>query len=579
MASLIRDSAFGHLLRFVLGSHVLPHSDEIDPSTAWRNAVHRESSLKGKRTPSAGSEHFDAQRRELQITRDEGRYVSSAISEVISPSASDSLRIDGHKNRASIERAEPGTDHFLVGWYSDGDLDNPQNWSQGKKLWILFQTCFFTWSIFIGSSIYTAGLTDVEEKFGVSDVAATLGLTCFVAGYGIGPMLWAPLSEIPQVGRMPIYIGTLIVFVLFQVPTALARNFGMLLAFRFLTGFFGSPVLANGGATIADIYNAQHRTYAITMWGLVASLGPIVGPLVGGFAAAAKGWTWTIWEIMWLSGFALVFLFFFFPETSPSNILYRRAHRLRKATRNQNLRSQSELDAADQNFSEVITDALVRPITLNFLEPIVLALNLYIALVYALLYLWFESFPIVFIGIYGFSESTVGLSYLGILVGALVVTPVFFVYLKYVQEPMHSENGSLKPEARLPVAIICAFVLPICLFWFGWTSRSDVPWIVPVIGSSLFGFSVLPIFNVVLNYLADAYPQYAASVLAGNDLMRAAFGAAFPLFARAMYHRLGVGWASSLLGFLACAFIPIPIILFRYGERIRLASRRARRDY
>lgn len=68
----------------------------------------------------------------------------------------------------------------------------------------------------------------------------------------MGPMIWAPMSEIPQIGRNPVYIGTLFVFVIFQVPTALSVNFGMLLAFRFLTGFIGSPVLATGGASIAD---------------------------------------------------------------------------------------------------------------------------------------------------------------------------------------------------------------------------------------------------------------------------------------------------------------------------------------
>jgi len=82
--------------------------------------------------------------------------------------------------------------------------------------------------------------------------------------------LWAPLTEIPQIGRMPNYMSTLLVFVLLQIPTALAGNFGTLLAFRFLTGFFGSPILAVGGATIADIYSPQHRAYAITVWGLFA---------------------------------------------------------------------------------------------------------------------------------------------------------------------------------------------------------------------------------------------------------------------------------------------------------------------
>jgi DHA1 family multidrug resistance protein-like MFS transporter len=84
--------------------------------------------------------------------------------------------------------------------------------------------------------------------------------------------------------------------------------------------------------------------------------------------------------------------------------------------------------------------------------------------------------------------------------------------------------------------------------------------------------------NVVLNYLADAYPKYAASVLAGNDFMRCAFAAGFPLFGTALYHNLGVGWASTLLALLLCAFIPMPIFLHFYGERIRFASKRAQHN-
>lgn len=82
----------------------------------------------------------------------------------------------------------------------------------------------------------------------------------------------------------------------------------------------------------------------------------------------------------------------------------------------------------------------------------------------------------------------------------------------------------------------------------------------------------------VLGYLGDAYPKYVASVYASNDLVRSGFGAAFPLFANAMYTKLGVAWASSLLGFLAIAFIPIPFVLYFYGRRIRLNSKMARHD-
>lgn len=127
--------------------------------------------------------------------------------------------------------------------------------------------------MYIGSAIYTAGIQGVMMTFGVSQVAATLGLTLFVLGYALGPMVWAPMSEIPQIGRNPVYIGTLLVFVVFQVPTALATNFGMLLAFRFLTGFIGSPSLATGGASIGDMYSPSKRTYGLAVWGIGAVSG------------------------------------------------------------------------------------------------------------------------------------------------------------------------------------------------------------------------------------------------------------------------------------------------------------------
>jgi DHA1 family multidrug resistance protein-like MFS transporter len=144
---------------------------------------------------------------------------------------------------------------------------NPMNWSLMKKFFVTFEICLLTFSVYIGSAIYSAGTLSVTMEFGVSTVAATLGLSLFVAGYGLGPMLWAPMSEIPQIGRNPIYIGTLVVFVLFQFPVIYAGNFGMLLAFRFLTGFFGSPVLATGGASIGDMYKPSKRAYGIAIWG------------------------------------------------------------------------------------------------------------------------------------------------------------------------------------------------------------------------------------------------------------------------------------------------------------------------
>lgn len=228
--------------------------------------------------------------------------------------------------------------------------------------------------------------------------------------------------------------------------------------------------------------------------------------------------------------------------------------------------------------NEALMMTLVRPFTLSFTEPICFALNFYLALIYALLYCWFESFPIVFVGIYGFSLGTEGLAFLGILIGALIIMPPFFWYTHKYTEPQFNETGDIRPELRLTPAFLGAFLIPVCLFWFGWSARRSIHWIMPIIGSSFFSMGAFLLFMAVLSYLGDAYPKYVASVYAGNDLMRSSFGAAFPLFATAMYNKLGVGWASSLLGFLSILFIPIPFVLYYYGETIRSRSKMARHD-
>lgn len=386
------------------------------------------------------------------------------------------------------------------------------------------------------------------------------------------------MSEMPYIGRNPIYVGTIFAFVLLNLGVVYAKNFSMLLGFRFVTGLVGSPALATGGASIADIYEPRKQIYGIGVWGIAAVFGPALGPVVGGFAAEAKGWKWTIWELMWLSGACAIVLFFLLPETSSSNILYRRSARLRKATGDDSLKCQAEVEAQDMTGKDIALMVLIRPFTLTFTEPICFFLNVYLALIYGLLYLWFESFPLVFMGIYHFTPGLNGLAFVGILIGALAsMVPFFYYHYKRI-EPQYSATGELRPEIRLQPALVGAFLIPICMFWFGWSARPSVHWIMPIIGSTFFSMGAFLLFMAVLSYLTDSYPKYIASVLAGNDLVRSSFGAAFPLFANAMYKKLGIDWASSLLGFLAIAFIPIPFILYRYGKKIRLSSKMARHD-
>ncbi|KAI3395963.1 hypothetical protein diail_602 [Diaporthe ilicicola] len=469
---------------------------------------------------------------------------------------------------------------YIVGWYGSDDPENPRNWSAAKKLFVTFEVCLLTFSVYVAAAIYSSAVTDFARAFGVSPAVSIYGLTLFVAGYGLGPMLLSPLSEVPAIGRTSIYIVTLAIFVALQVPTALATNISTLLALRFLAGFAGSPCLATGAASIADMFIPTKGAYGIAFWGLFAICGPTLGPLIGGFVVEARGRTWIFVVIFLIASFTLLILFFLLPETSAANILHKRANRLRKLTGNQKLVCEADIASYERGFplKEMLMNTLVRPFTMPFTEPIVLALDLYAAFIYGLLFMWFESFPIVFVEIYGFGLGTSGLMFLGILIGAILTLPAYFWWLRTFFGPKAAKHGKLVPEWALPPCYVGAITLPVCLFWFGWTSRPDIHWIVPVIGTAFFSVAVVLLFNALFNYLVLAYPKQAATVLAGNVLSRCILGATFPLFATDVYRRLGVAWSTSVLGFIALAFTPIPFILVKYGKWLRHKSKMARHD-
>ncbi|KAL8832533.1 MAG: hypothetical protein Q9191_000215 [Dirinaria sp. TL-2023a] len=255
MSELIRDTVFGHCVRFITRANVLRYAEEKDPSL-WKRYLHEE-----KTNHMAHHGHLG----EETIKSDESDEGNGGLADTEPPfNDSSSTQFERTRTTNTVGQKidqEKGRDVNIVEWFGDDDPENPMNWSLFKKVFVTAEICLLTTSVYIGSAIYSAGTESVSMNFGVSEVAATLGLTLFVAGYGVGPMLWAPMSEIPQIGRNPVYIGTLIVFVVLQVPTALAVNFGMLLAFRFLTGFIGSPVLATGGASIGDMYKPSKRAY------------------------------------------------------------------------------------------------------------------------------------------------------------------------------------------------------------------------------------------------------------------------------------------------------------------------------
>ena len=215
--------------------------------------------------------------------------------------------------------------------------------------------------------------------------------------------------------------------------------------------------------------------------------------------------------------------------------------------------------------------AIVRPAKM-LMTPIVFILCLDVAMVYAYLYILFTTFTTAFMNEYGFSVGQAGLVYLGIgpgLLGSLAIVVIFSD--RYVIRK--TRRGEMKPEYRLPPLIPGAFILPAGLFWYGWALKAHTHWMVPIIGTILIGMGLNFTFVPVQTYFVDAYTRYAASAIAAGTVCRSLLGAVLPLAGDAMFRRLGYGWGSSVLAFIALALAPAPFLIIRYGERIRTSKR------
>ena len=390
---------------------------------------------------------------------------------------------------------------ILVDWYTEGDKDNPQNWSTGMKLLASSMIYLYTMAVYMGSSIITSSTEGIMEEFHVGPSAASLTLALYTLAYGIGPLIFSPLSEIPSIGRNPPYMITMALFVILCVPAALVDNFAGLLVLRFLLGFFGSPCLATGGASLQDMYSLIKLPYVLCIWAFAATCGPALGPLISGFSVAAENWRWSLWEMLWLSGPVFLGMLLFLPETSTANILLRRAQRLRKLTGDSRLKAQSEIDQANMKPKDIAFEALVRPIQLMIMDPAIGFTALYVALCYGIYYSFFEAFPLVYVAMYGFNLGELGLTFLSITVGVILAIACFYAYLWYILEPDIRKNGFGAPEQRLIPALVASFFCPVGLFIFGWTANPDIHWIVSVIGIAIFTIGIFIIMQCIFVYL------------------------------------------------------------------------------
>ncbi|KZT65476.1 MFS general substrate transporter [Daedalea quercina L-15889] len=490
-------------------------------------------------------------------------------------SRSESIKSEQKQDEKGIEvQCEPtearypgsGTaeDPYIVDWETD-DPENPYNWSTARRWTLTFELAYATWVSSFCSSSYSAGLHYSAVDLHVSEEVALLGISLFVLGFMVGPLLWAPLSE--MYGRRIVFIVSYAAFTLLHLGGALCKNIATLLATRTLAGMFGVSPFTNSGAALADLWLPRDRGVASSLYASAPFLGPVVGPIIGGWVAMSHlGWRFNFWIMFMVSAYAPV-------------LLRWRARKLRRASGGKVIYvSRFDVDRPSDRVAHFRAN-LSRPFLFLATEPIVLLFAMYVAVAYAILYAFFAMYPIVFQQQRGWSPGLGGLAFIGVGVGT-----TFGMCLAPLQNRLYwaamakSPTGRAPPEARLYSPMFGAVCLPVGLFWFAWTCTPKHHWILPIAAGAPFGCGVALVMQGVTQYLMDAYQIYAASALAATVVLRSICACFFPLVIPIMYRNLGDHWAGTVFAILTALCMPLPWLFWAYGPAIRKRSRYAIKD-
>ncbi|KAL1957353.1 hypothetical protein VTO42DRAFT_6142 [Malbranchea cinnamomea] len=465
----------------------------------------------------------------------------------------------------------PAREDYVVEFAAPDDPLYPQNWRLRRKVVIGAILAFTSLSSTFSSAIFSASTTRVAQVFHVSVEVSTLSSSLYIVGYAAGPLFWAPLSEL-RGRRLPVLIG-MFGFSIFNTAVAVAKDLQTLLISRFFTGVFGSCPLTVVAAIFSDMFDNRTRGIAVAVFSMTVFLGPLLAPFIGGFINTSHlGWRWTAYIPAFMGYASFALNAFFLQESYPPVILVSKAAELRRRTFNWGIHAKQEEIEVD--LRDLIVSNFSRPLRMLFYEPLLLAVTVYMSFVYGLLYCFLTAYPLVFQGVHGMSPGLGGLTLLGMAVGVAIAGLSIILSNRWYVAKLDRNGGMPVPEWRLPPVTLGGVLFAGGLFWFGWTGFArSILWIVPTLSGLLTGFGLLMIFIQLLNYIVDTYLMFAASAIAANTFVRSLVAASFPLFSRQMFNNMGIEWASTLLGCVAAALVPIPIAFYFFGRKLRVKSR------
>ncbi|KAM0519549.1 hypothetical protein ACHAPE_003725 [Trichoderma viride] len=451
-----------------------------------------------------------------------------------------------------------------------------------KKWYILTVIFWVQVSMNFNTSLYSNAIPGISEEFHVSAQAARCGAMIFLVLYAFGCELWAPWSE--EFGRWPVLQLSLFLVNIWQLPVALAPNFASIMVGRALGGLSS----AGGSVTlgmIADMWEADNQQYAVAYVVFSSVGGSVLGPIVGGFTEKFLDWRWSIWVQLILGGFVQILHFFTVPETRTTIIMNRIAKK-RREQNNENIWGPDELVPFRDRFSakEVIT-TWTRPFKMFLTEPIVLVLSLLSGFSDALIFMFIQSFALVYKQ-WGFGTVEIGLSFIPIGIGYVIAWLLFIPAIKrnIKERKAKPDDERAQYESRLWFLLYTAPCLPIGLIGFAWTIQGPpIHWIGSMIFVAIVGIANYAIYMATIDYMICAYGPYSASATGGNGWSRDFLAGVLTIPATPFFTNIGASsgknleYASTILFCIAFILVLAVYIIYWKGPALRKRSPFAQR--